>query len=145
MNFNSEVYKHSFLLLRENNKGISIAAACEILQLLLSDPKFPHTQRFISFLNSQSSIQTINLDQWMLFLDFSQAVNTDFSAYDPNEAWPVLLDDFVQWSKQQISPSQSHSPRNVSTISPSSSTSTSTSTSSTSTSTSTSDSDSSSD
>ncbi|MDP2435077.1 MAG: cullin binding domain-containing protein [archaeon] len=47
---------------------------------------------------------TINLDQWMLFLDFSQAVGADFSAYDPNEAWPVLLDDFVNWSRQRSAP-----------------------------------------
>src|SRR3989338_8173735 len=97
---NRDVYKHSFLLLKDETKGISIAAATEILKLLLED-RLPHTDLFIAFLNSQNSIQTINLDQWMLFLDFSLSVGADFSSYDPNEAWPVLLDDFVQWSKQQ--------------------------------------------
>jgi hypothetical protein len=58
----------------------------------------------VQFLNVQTSVDSINLDQWLLFLDFATSVAADFSSYDPNEAWPVLLDDFVHWSQAKSAP-----------------------------------------
>jgi hypothetical protein len=34
-------------------------------------------------------------------LDFSRTVHEDLCNYDPSSAWPVLLDDFVEWMRAQ--------------------------------------------
>ena len=34
------------------------------------------------------------------FIEFTTAIKLDFSNYDENEAWPVLLDEFVAWKKE---------------------------------------------
>mmetsp|Transcript_11913 Transcript_11913/g.22307 ORF Transcript_11913/g.22307 Transcript_11913/m.22307 type:complete len:294 (+) Transcript_11913:384-1265(+) len=59
-------------------------------------------QRIVSFqefLNTtkDASYNRITLDQWVSFLDFSMEC-TDLSQYDEeNSAWPVLIDDYVDF------------------------------------------------
>ena len=43
-------------------------------------------------------------DQWMCLLDFSRTVAEDLHAYDANSAWPLMLDEFAAWRKQQLDP-----------------------------------------
>jgi hypothetical protein len=55
---------------------------------------------FIAYLNQTTDISynTITLDQWMSFLDFSKEC-VDLKDYDEeNSAWPVLIDDFVDFA-----------------------------------------------
>lgn len=55
---------------------------------------------FIQFLNEtkDASYDRITLDQWLSFLDFSKEC-TDLNEYDEeNSAWPVLIDDFVDYA-----------------------------------------------
>eukprot|EP00979_Chaetoceros_neogracilis_P016322 scaffold7697_cov264-Chaetoceros_neogracile.AAC.14 len=55
---------------------------------------------FQEFLNitKDTSYNTITLDQWMSFLDFSLEC-PDLSQYDEEiSAWPVLIDDYVDYS-----------------------------------------------
>eukprot|EP00055_Hartaetosiga_balthica_P000896 m.137728 g.137728 ORF g.137728 m.137728 type:complete len:234 (-) comp12235_c0_seq1:821-1522(-) len=51
---------------------------------------------FITFYKKHSS-KIMNKDQWMSLLEFSTVVGDDFSKYDEDSAWPVLLDEFVEW------------------------------------------------
>lgn len=47
-----------------------------------------------------SSAQRITLDQWDSFLQFQHNVKVDLSDYDAdNGAWPLLLDEYVEWKK----------------------------------------------
>jgi hypothetical protein len=49
-----------------------------------------------------SSAQRITLDQWDSFLQFNQSIKVDLSDYDAeNGAWPLLLDDYVEWKKKK--------------------------------------------
>lgn len=47
----------------------------------------------------QDSYRSVNADQWMSFLDFATSVAPDFSNYDENMAWPVMLDEYVSWAQ----------------------------------------------
>ena len=42
----------------------------------------------------------LKADQWNSFYDFSMTIDEEFSQYDEDAAWPVLMDDFVEWSRQ---------------------------------------------
>eukprot|EP00541_Cyclophora_tenuis_P007094 CAMPEP_0116566758 /NCGR_PEP_ID=MMETSP0397-20121206/14629_1 /TAXON_ID=216820 /ORGANISM="Cyclophora tenuis, Strain ECT3854" /LENGTH=232 /DNA_ID=CAMNT_0004093673 /DNA_START=180 /DNA_END=878 /DNA_ORIENTATION=- len=56
---------------------------------------------FISFLESAKGYTRITLDQWVSFLDFCYECE-DLSTYDEaNSAWPVLIDEYVEYMEQQ--------------------------------------------
>ncbi|CAK7336282.1 unnamed protein product [Dovyalis caffra] len=48
----------------------------------------------------QSDYKVINMDQWMGFYRFCNEISfPDFSNYDPELAWPLILDNFVEWMR----------------------------------------------
>lgn len=77
---------------------MDIDTAKQMLQLLLS-PKWRVFPYFVEFLNC-SKYKVINKDQYYNILDFSRTVNDELTNYDENSAWPVLLDEFVEWCRK---------------------------------------------
>lgn len=56
---------------------------------------------FGEFLSASTAYTRITLDQWTSFLDFCLEV-TDLKDYDEStSAWPVLLDEFVEYVEEQ--------------------------------------------
>jgi Cullin binding len=58
-------------------------------------------ETFCTFVETQNSYTRITLDQWTSFLDFCLAV-PDLSQYDESSsAWPVLIDEYVEYMEEQ--------------------------------------------
>ncbi|EHB05537.1 DCN1-like protein 4 [Heterocephalus glaber] len=74
----------------------------DCLRSLLNDStNFKLIYRYAFDFARQSKYKVINKDQWCNVLEFSRTINLDLSNYDEDGAWPVLLDEFVEWYKDK--------------------------------------------
>lgn len=89
-------YRFVFFLCRDTGKrNIQISAAVKAWQLLLKG-RFRLLDKWCMFV-TQSGRAIMTEDTWLQVLDFSRTVHEDLGNYDINSAWPVLLDEFVEF------------------------------------------------
>ncbi|KAB0796428.1 hypothetical protein PPYR_10489 [Photinus pyralis] len=92
------IYRYAFDFARDKDqRSMDIETAKAMLQLLLGKHWALYSQ-FSQFLD-QSKYKVINKDQWCNILEFSRTICNDLSNYDVDGAWPVMLDEFVEWLK----------------------------------------------
>ncbi|GLD91944.1 hypothetical protein PINS_up000477 [Pythium insidiosum] len=78
-------------------KSLGIDIAMPMWELLLSG-RFPKlTADWMAFLNDKKPCKGVTRDTWDLLLDFFGKVEQSYDKYDENEAWPVLIDDYMSW------------------------------------------------
>ncbi|KAJ7962781.1 Defective in cullin neddylation protein [Quillaja saponaria] len=77
-------YSFRYCLTEEKQKSIDIESICELLTL------------------TQNDYKVINMDQWMGFYRFCHEISfPDLRNYDPELAWPLVLDNFVEWMRDK--------------------------------------------
>lgn len=93
------IYRYAYDFARDKDqRSMDMETAKAMLGLLLGKhwPLYSHFSHFLD----QSKYKVINKDQWCNILEFSRTINMDLSNYDVDGAWPVMLDEFVEWLKQ---------------------------------------------
>merc|ERR1712071_720567 len=100
-------YKFAFQFNREGKyRTLDKDIVIDLLDLVLKDRVDSHRiQNFAEFLESskEEANKKINLDQWSSFLDFCyEYENESLDNYDDEmSAWPILIDDFVEFMKNK--------------------------------------------
>ncbi|ONK70412.1 uncharacterized protein A4U43_C05F33440 [Asparagus officinalis] len=93
-------YSFRYCLTEDKQKSIDIESACELLDLVLGFQFRPQVGKLVEYLKSQHEYKVINMDQWMSFLRFCNEISfPSLDNYDEELAWPLILDNFVDWMR----------------------------------------------
>ncbi|KAI7986020.1 DCN1-like protein 4 [Camellia lanceoleosa] len=93
-------YAFRYCLTEEKQKSIDIESICQLLDLVLGSQFRAQVDYFVEYLRTQIDYKVINMDQWMGFYRFCNEISfPDHSNYDAELAWPLILDNFVEWMR----------------------------------------------
>ncbi|XP_023740364.1 defective in cullin neddylation protein AAR3 [Lactuca sativa] len=91
----SRFYNFMFFICRENGqRSITVSRAIIAWKLVLSG-RFRLLNQWCSFVEKNQR-HNISEDTWRQVLAFSRCVHENLEGYDPEGAWPVLIDEFVE-------------------------------------------------
>ncbi|XP_024978390.1 uncharacterized protein LOC112515714 isoform X2 [Cynara cardunculus var. scolymus] len=91
----SRFYNFVFFICRENGqRSITVSRAIMAWKLVLSG-RFRLLDQWCSFVENNQR-HNISEDTWRQVLAFSRCVHENLEGYDPEGAWPVLVDEFVE-------------------------------------------------
>lgn len=96
------VYQFTFTYnLSEGSRVLPIDTAVAYWNLLLAD-KFSKLQEWVTFVTDVYQ-RSVTRDTWDMILEFSQYLdkNPDLSEYDEEGSWPSIIDEFVEYLKEQ--------------------------------------------
>lgn len=82
-----------------NAKTLPVELAVALWNVILKD-KYKRLQDWIDFVQGQYK-KAITKDVWTQFFEFTITINTDFSNYEEDGAWPVIIDEFIEYCKKK--------------------------------------------
>uniref|UniRef100_A0A7S0BN34 Defective in cullin neddylation protein n=1 Tax=Rhodosorus marinus TaxID=101924 RepID=A0A7S0BN34_9RHOD len=80
-------------------KTMDLETAKAVWAQLLKE-QYTHLDLWLEFI--EANARAISRDTYSLFLNFIWSVADDFSGYDDTAAWPVLIDEFVEYAKGKL-------------------------------------------
>ena len=93
-------YRFTFEISKEpGSRVLDIEEVIALLNLLLKN-SFESTAKFIEYLQERE-LKGITGDQFLGFLDLCNKYSDSFESYNPDDPWPVLIDEFVEWLKSK--------------------------------------------
>jgi DCN1-like protein 4/5 len=84
----------------EGSRNIDMETSVAFWTVLLV-PKYPLMGEVVQFINEKGTYKATNKDLWTMMLEFCENVTPNLEGYDPEAAWPTLVDDFVAWKKSE--------------------------------------------
>ncbi|XP_073061579.1 uncharacterized protein [Primulina eburnea] len=92
-----EIYNFAFGWSKEKGqKSLALDTAIGMWQLLFAERKWPLVEHWCQFLQARHN-KAISRDTWSQLLEFARIVDPALSNYDPEGAWPYLIDEFVDY------------------------------------------------
>ena len=80
-------------------KGLPVETARMLFPLVL-EGRFKHLDMWLEFLEPRKN--AISRDTYALLFDFVITIDERMANYDENGAWPVLLDEFVEYARPKL-------------------------------------------
>ncbi|XP_033132712.1 DCN1-like protein 4 isoform X1 [Brassica rapa] len=95
-------YAFTYSLTEEEQKSVDIETICQLLDIVMGSTFRPQVDYFLDYLKIQNDYKVIYMDQWMGFYRFCNEISfPDMSEYNPGLAWPLLLNNFVEWIREK--------------------------------------------
>jgi len=95
-----DLYQFAFTYAKPaSSRYLDVSTAIAYWSLIFQG-KDPRVPLWIQFLNEQQQ-RGVSRDTWNLFFDFLVSTNESYSNYDSEGAWPVLIDEFVEYAKSR--------------------------------------------
>lgn len=89
-------FAFQYCLTEPGQRVLPAADAAQLLALVLPAAN-PHKAPLLKFLAAQTEYRVVTADSWAGLTRFATRVDAGCDAYSEDDAWPVLVDNYVDW------------------------------------------------